>query len=59
MRDVKDVHEAEVAAYIYNVGKSTLVPLAQLERTPSMQTAVDEDAQCWQAESEEIDYGKQ
>ena len=58
VRDGEDVHEAQVAAYINNVGNSAFVPLAQLEAAPSVQAAVDEDAQCWQAKREEIDERK-
>ncbi|MBO4551054.1 MAG: hypothetical protein J5733_10020, partial [Bacteroidaceae bacterium] len=52
--DMEDVHEAEIATYIYNVWYGSLVPLAKLGAAPAMDAAVDEDAKCGKAEREEI-----
>ena len=52
--NVEDMHETEVAANINNVGNGTLVALSQFECAPSMNAAVNEDAQGGQAKREEI-----
>ena len=56
--DVEDVHEAEVAADVDDVGHGALVALAQLNGTPPVDAAVDVDAQGWHTEGEEIDEGQ-
>ena len=56
--DVEDVHEAEVAADVDDVGHGALVALAQLNGTPPVDAAVDVDAQCWHTEGEDIDECK-
>ena len=58
VRDGKDVHQAEVAADVDDVGCGALVALAELECAPAVKAAVDEGAQGGDAESEDIDKRK-
>jgi hypothetical protein len=44
VRDVEDMHEAEIAADIDDIRYDSFVSLPQLEGAPPMQAAVDEDA---------------
>ena len=53
--DGEDVHQAEVATDVDNVGNDAFVSLAKLESAPAMKAAIDEDAQSWQTECKDID----
>ena len=57
--EVEDMHEAEVAADMYDVGYAAFVPFAQFECAPATNAAVDVDAQDWQAEREEVNECEQ
>ena len=52
--EVENMHEAEIAADIDDVGNGTLVALTQVKSTPLMYATVDIDAQDWQTEREEV-----
>ena len=52
--DSENMHEAEIAADIDDVGNGALVTLAQLECSPTVHAAIDVDGQSGKAEGEEI-----
>ena len=59
MCDVEDMHEAEIAADVDDVGNGSSMAQAQLKCSPATNATIDEDAQGGQTEGEEIDKCEQ